>query len=92
MKLESDAGRIDRHVGRRLAKARLAKGYVLHTLARELGMPVDQLAAIEAGEQPLSALLLYRVGKLLDEQIWWFFADAPDGTAGIAPSATVTAV
>ena len=72
---------VDALVGRRLREKREAAGFSLAKFAEELGVAVEELAAIESGRIGLPARHLLRAANLLGVDVDWFFRVPDKGQA-----------
>lgn len=73
---------IDRHVGRRLRAARLARGMSQQSLGAAVDISFQQLQKYESGKNRVSASVLYDFSRLLDVPFAYFFEDLPEPGAG----------
>ena len=77
---------VDLHLGRRLRARRRAIGWTQKDLGDALGMRFQQIQKYECGANRMSAACLWRIAKLLDVGIGYFYAglaasdrtDSPD--------------
>lgn len=82
--LPKKANEIDREIGLRLRKWRLAQGMEAGELADRLGVTYQQLRKYEKGMTRLAASRLYEVAQTLNVPIHWFFREP--GLDGEEPS------
>jgi transcriptional regulator with XRE-family HTH domain len=64
---------IDKHVGRRIRQARALRGLSMEKLAHALGISYQQLQKYEVGSNRVSCGRLWKIGKVLDLPISFFF-------------------
>lgn len=74
----------DQELGSRLRRCRRAKGVTQAELARSLGVARTSITNIEAGRQPLSAWLLWRIARLLDAEIRQLLPDPVESASDTA--------
>ena len=73
-----DAGPIDKYVGARLRMRRQALGMSQSRLGEQLGVSFQQLQKYERGANRIGAGRLYRLAKVLDVPVSYFFEGAAD--------------
>lgn len=78
---------IDRHIGARARGRRVELGITEHDAAKALGRSVHHLRDCETGKAHISAVLLFRISRLLDVQISYFFHGGSVGFQDAAVSA-----
>lgn len=76
-----EVGKIDQHLGMRIAQARSEAGVNLDEAAAALEMSKADFAALEAGDQRVSAFRLARISKYFGRSIGWFYAGLPGQSA-----------
>jgi transcriptional regulator with XRE-family HTH domain len=64
---------IDRHVGKRVRRARLDAGLSQEELGRGVGVSFQAVQKYEQGENRVSASRLFRTAQLVDQPISFFF-------------------
>ena len=74
---------VDVHVGERLRLARMATGLPQSRVGEALGISTQQVQKYEKGVNRLGAGKLYRLARLLDVSVGFFFDGMPDATEGI---------
>lgn len=92
LQMPKKANEIDRAIGQRLRKWRLAQGIEAGELADRLGVTYQQLRKYEKGLTRLSASRLYEIALTLNVPIHWFFGEPGSDEEGsqsvsIAPAA-----
>jgi transcriptional regulator with XRE-family HTH domain len=93
VQLPKKANDIDREIGLRLRKWRLAQGMEASELADRLGVTYQQLRKYEKGLTRVTASRLYEIALTLNVPIHWFFREpGPDSEptakiGGDAPAA-----
>jgi transcriptional regulator with XRE-family HTH domain len=80
------AGKIDKHLGLRIAQARSDAGVSLDEAAAAVDMSTADFAALEAGEARISAFRLASISKYFGRTIGWFYAGLPGQSAFDAKS------
>ncbi|MEM9570352.1 MAG: helix-turn-helix transcriptional regulator [Pseudomonadota bacterium] len=68
---------IDKHLGMRIAQARSDSGVSLDEVAAALEVSVAEYAALERGEQRVSAFVLANISRLFGRSISWFYEGLP---------------
>ena len=71
------ADRIDKHVGKRIREAREAAGLSQTRIGEALGVSFQQIQKVERGLNRVSASRLYRIARITEQDIAWFFAKVP---------------
>jgi transcriptional regulator with XRE-family HTH domain len=79
---EAKANRVDAHVGRCLRQQRLVMGLSQVAVAQAAGVTLRQIQKYESGIDRVSAASLYRIGRLSNVPVSYFFAGLPLGHAG----------
>ncbi|MCR6629699.1 MAG: helix-turn-helix domain-containing protein [Magnetospirillum sp.] len=69
---------IDAHLGARIRLRRTLMGLSQTELGRALGVTFQQVQKYERGTNRLSAAMLYRLTRVLDVPLGFFFDDLPD--------------
>ena len=64
---------LNKHIGKRLRKARRAASYSIHQLASELNIGTDVLADYESGQLQISPIELLILADILDVEFAYFF-------------------
>lgn len=64
---------LDVLIGRRVRMAREMSGVTVETMASAIGLTPDLMQAAETGRQRISAKSLFRISKLLNLELRWFF-------------------
>ena len=64
---------LDVSIGERIRGFRGAAGHSVEELAYAIGVPCEDLRAFETGAQRISAKMLFRVSKVLNLEVRWFF-------------------
>ena len=67
---------IDLLIGKRLRERRMLLAITQENLARRLHLSPQQLQKYETGENRISAARLFKLSKILEVSITWFFAPA----------------
>ena len=68
---------IDKHLGERIAQARLESDRELARLAEQIETCAETLIGFESGEQRIPALYVARCAKALNKPLKWFFEGLP---------------
>lgn len=68
---------LDAHIGSRINRRRVELGMSPGDLARALGLSLEQLIMLEAGDVPVTCKRLYEVSRALRVPMLWFFMGAP---------------
>lgn len=72
-----EAGRpatlLDRHLGKRVRLRREMLGADAKLIARMLGLDEPRMARLERGDLPFGAELLYKLARILEVPIAWFY-------------------
>jgi transcriptional regulator with XRE-family HTH domain len=68
----------DQFVGSRLRELRIARGLTQDQVARPLGLARTSVTNIEAGRQPASGWLLWRIAQLLSTEVAALLPESPD--------------
>lgn len=71
---------VDAHVGERVRTRRLLAGLSQDAFASYLGITFQQVQKYEKGANRISASRLYRIAKILNAPITYFFDDADKQT------------
>jgi len=80
-------GRLDRHLGRRLARRRRELCLTLDELEQRIGAAPGAVIQFEKGAKAVGAAELLALATALGVSPAWFFADPPPGSAGGADAA-----
>lgn len=62
-------------IGNRLRIARVSHGISEKEFSEKLGIDLDDLSLYEAGEKRINANLMFRIARVLDAQLKYFFQD-----------------
>ncbi len=79
---------VDRHVGRRLKRRRIALGLSQERLAELLGLTFQQIQKYERGANRLGASRLYEAARALDVEVGFFFEELGADADGLAEHAS----
>ena len=72
----------DKHIGRRLREARLARGFSQGALGKKLGVTFQQVQKYESGANRIGGSRLWDISGILDVPVGYFFEGLPaTGTA-----------
>jgi len=74
----------DKHIGRRLREARLARGFSQGALGNKLGVTFQQVQKYESGANRIGGSRLWDISGVLDVPVGYFFEGLP--AAGPAAS------
>ena len=74
-------GPVDAHVGKRLRERRTVLGYSQQQLGGALGVTFQQIQKYERGTNRISASRLYRLTKVLDVPVSYFFNGIAEGAS-----------
>ena len=69
---------IDRHVGNKVRLRRLSLGYSQAVIGQALNISIQQVQKYERGLNRVSCGNLYRIGKILNIPLMYFFEDVED--------------
>lgn len=75
LRLPKKPNEVDREIGQKLRKWRLAQEMEAGELAFKLGVTYQQLRKYEKGLTRISASRLYEISQTLDVPIHWFFRE-----------------
>ncbi|MDR3424134.1 MAG: helix-turn-helix transcriptional regulator [Alphaproteobacteria bacterium] len=82
---------IDRVIGSRLKQKRVEKCVESKKLSYILGVTEDRLLEFECGQQRIDAQILYKICKVLDLNIQYFFEPWNDKGSGASKAKLVAA-
>ena len=74
-------GKIDKHLGLRIAQAWSEAGISLEQAATALDLSTTDFAELEAGDERISAFRLARISVFFGRSIGWFYAGLPGQSA-----------
>ena len=74
----------DKHIGRRLREARLARGFSQGALGKKLGVTFQQVQKYESGANRIGGSRLWDISGILEVPVGYFFEGLP--ATGTAPS------
>lgn len=87
---KSPTSELDMHIGSRLKLLRKKHGVSAAFVADELGITQQQFSRYELGNNKISAALLYRVARIFNMPLSWFFQDLNVDFAGTTPGVAET--
>jgi len=67
----------DKHIGRRLREARLARGFSQGALGRKLGVTFQQVQKYESGANRIGGSRLWDISGILEVPVGYFFEGLP---------------
>ena len=73
--------KIDKHLGMRIAQARSEAGLSLEAAAAAIDLTDPAYAALEQGDQRVSAFVLANLSRLFGRTIGWFYEGLPGQSA-----------
>jgi len=82
-----EPNRLDRHLGRRLARRRRELCLTLDELEQRIDAQSGTVAEFENGTRPVDAAELLALANALGVSVAWFFDDPPSGAAAVAGAA-----
>lgn len=82
---DGGANPIDLHVGKRLKKARLARGMSQERLAKAMNITFQQVQKYEKGLNRIGASRLWDLAQVLDLPIGYFYEGMSEETQGMSP-------
>ncbi len=81
MKRAKRVDAVDAHVGKRVRERRTVLGFSQQQLGEALGISFQQIQKYERGTNRISASRLYRLTKVLDVPVSFFFDGMPEGAS-----------
>jgi transcriptional regulator with XRE-family HTH domain len=83
----------DKHIGRRLREARMARGFSQGALGKKLGVTFQQVQKYESGANRIGGSRLWDISGVLDVPVGYFFEGLPAAGktgSGCGPEAPLT--